>query len=689
MKTLWLDLETYNEADIKVGTYRYAETAEVTLFAYALDDDGPSVWDRASGETMPGALWNALQADDVTLVAHNANFDRTVIRLALDIDTELTRWRCTMCKAFSHAFPGSLEKLGAILGLGDDQAKLKDGKRLVQMFCKPAPKNHKADRYDHTNKPEEWARFKEYAAQDITAMREIDRRLPDWNWRADDIAMYHLDQRINDRGFVVDTDLVEAGAQAAVDEKARMAARFVELTHGVVEKPTRREQLRKFLNETFALSLEDTKADTFRDLLKTEDLHPDCVEIMQISIASNKTSTAKYAKLLPSISSDGRFRGGLQFRGAQRTRRWAGRGPQFQNLPSRGLPDDVDAYIDALKAGVHDLLFDDLMLYGSAALRGVLVAPAGKRLAIADLSNIEGRVLAYLAGERWKLQAFKDYDKGEGPDLYKITAASILGGAPDDVSKENRNVFGKVPDLAGGYAGGYGAYDTFCAAYGVAMLDYWDTIAKSVDPKLVSSAKANWTSWGEQRNPEADPEEWLAREVVKLAWRARHPKTVQLWKACSDAATRALQKPGTAYRAGPQLSFRVTTCAGYRYLLMKLPSRKVLCYFDPRLEETENSETITYMGLNSVTNQWERQHTHGGKLVENACQSLAMDIMAYPMPEIDKVTPIVLSVHDELIAEQIKGGEADLADMMMTVPEWLPDFPLAAAGFTADRYRKD
>lgn len=702
-KKLYLDLETFNEQDISVGTYRYAETAEVLLFAYALDDGPVQLWDRASGGIMPGDLFGWLKNDSVDLCAHNALFDRTMITHALGIETRLERWRCTMAKAYSHAFPGSLDACGAALGLPKDKAKLSDGKKLINRFCKPAPANHKADRYDATTHPEEWERFRRYAVQDIEAMREVDRRLPSWNWKDSDIALYHLDQRINDRGFEVDQELTKAGAAAAIADKARMADEFVQLTDGVVERPTQRDRFCKFLNERFGSSFADggidnTRAETFREMLADSrlSLGPDCRRLMEISIMSNKTSTAKYATLEPAVSSDGRFRGGLQFRGAARTRRWAGRTFQPQNLPSRGLPaqHSIDQYIRALKMDMHECLFDDLMLYGSAALRGVVVAPEGKTLAVADLSNIEGRVNAWLAGETWKIDAFFDYDKGTGPDLYNITAGSILGRDPYEIEKKDRNVFGKVPELALGYEGGFGAFETFCKSYGVAMADHEDTIHANVDAKYLTAAKANYTRWGEAKNPEADVTEWLTRETVKLAWRGRHPKIVQLWKACKEAAKTAIQNPGKTYRAGPWLKFAVKKHAGHSYLLCRLPSGNFLCYSAPRYHEKDDA--ITYMGIDSTATggmygKWQRLYTYGGKIVENACQSLALDIMAANMGAIDMSGfPIILTVHDEIIAEPTDSGTGDeLAEMMSQTPEWLPNFPLAAAGFDTPRYRKD
>ncbi len=700
---LYLDTETYNaEKDVSAGTYEYARTAEVLLISYAFDDEPVQLWDITSGcITGHFRLIRALKDQQINITAHNAMFDRNVLRAFANKHPNLSirnlgtrfRWRCTMAKALAHGFPGSLDQLGKILGLPHDQTKIKDGKRLINKFCKPAPSNHKAERYDRNSHPEDWERFCEYAIRDIEAMREIDKRLPDWNYRDGELDIYHLDQRINDRGFLVDTELVEAGSRAATEEKENLAARFIELTGGVVERPTLRAKFQEYLNDTFDLELDNTRSQTFKDLLAdpNHDLPDEAVELMQISIMSNKTSTAKYTALTPAISPDHRFRGGLQYAGAARTRRWAGRTFQPHNLPSRGLPaqKSIEQYIRALKAGVHDLLFEDLMLYGSAALRGVLVAPPDKRLVVADLSNIEGRANAWLAGEDWKIKAFEDFDRGEGPDLYNVTAGSLLGQDPYEISKTDRNVMGKVPELALGYQGGVGAFQTFAQAYGVYMADHWETIQANM-PNFAMQANENYQIWGKERDPELPAKEWIASETVKLAWRARHPAIAKLWHACEAAARNALKNPGKTFQAGPHLRFKKVSHAGHGYLLLRLPSGNFLCYFSPRIA---TDGTITHMGLNGLTRQWERQSTYGGKLVENACQSLSRDILASSMPRAEEAGfEVVLTVHDETVTEAPISDQhtaKELSAIMATPPEWATGFPLAAAGFEADRYRKD
>jgi DNA polymerase bacteriophage-type len=696
---LYLDFETFNTRHINVGTYAYAETAEVLLTAYAKDDGPVQLWHRASGQTLPPDLWRWLNDPKITLVAHNAIFDRNILKSALDLDTDLTRWHCTMVQAMAHGFIGRLGRLCEIFKLNPDEAKLQEGKKLINRFCKPAPKNHKADRYDATTHPEEWDRFCEYAKQDITSMRILKNRLPNWNYRNTELALYHLDQKINDRGFCVDCELVNAGARAAVTEKENLAKRFIEITGGDVEAPTQREKFKNYLNKRFGFDLDNTRATTFRDMIDAGGLPPEAKELMQVSMLANKTSTAKYKTLAPAISSDNRFRGGLQFDGAVRTRRWAGRVFQPHNLPSRGLPPEatIEAYIRALKAGCHGYLFDDLMLLGSASLRGVLVAAPGKKLVVSDLKNIEGRANAYLANETWKLEAFEAFDRGEGPDLYNVTAGGILGKDPYSLTKTERNVMGKIPELALGYEGGFGAFQTFSKSYGVQMADHWGIIQQNVPRKFINQAKENWDIWGRGKSPDTDPIEWYASESVKLGWRDRHPGIVRLWRSCNIAFKRALEKPGTAFKAGKWLKFKCVTHAGFKYLLMRLPSGNFLVYFNPKVTYTNSEKTrfdLSYEGLDSTDGRyhWTRIYTYGGKLVENACQSLSRDILGANMPAAEAAGyEIVLTVHDENVTETPDRPEFNaehLSEIMSIVPDYLPGFPLAAEGFAAQRYRK-
>ena len=318
------------------------------------------------------------------------------------------------------------------------------------------------------------------------------------------------------------------------------------------------------------------------------------------------------------------------------------------------------------------------------------------KIVAADLSNIEGRGLAFLAGEKWKLEAFRAYDRGEGPDLYNITATSIIGGDPYKVSKANRNAFGKVPDLFGGFEGGVGACQQFASSYGIKVMDHWDTIQENTDPVHIASAKGNYEKWGYEKaeSMEISKEEWIASETVKLAWRARHPATRQFWYDTKNAAVNAIQNPGQIFNAGPYIKMSVRRKGGHAYLLAKLPSGRFLTYFHPRLEGDGRDMKISYSGQYRRTPTsppvWGRVFTYGGKLVENFTQAFARDVMAYNMPTAEAAGyAIVLTIHDEEVTESEDGTAEELSAIMATVPPWAEGLPLAAAGFVADRYKKD
>lgn len=700
MKILWLDRETWSERDLKaVGTYEYAASAEDLLISYAVDDGPVRVWD-CTCEPMPADLFEAMQECE-EVWAHNAAFDKAIHNGPNQVHLPpipLPRWRCSMAMALSHALPAGLDDLCTVLGVPVELAKIKDGKKLVALFTRPQPANRKVQRATRETHPDEWARFKQYAANDISAMRECVKRMPRWNWDASAIAEWHCDQRINERGFAVDRALTRAGAQAAVVEKERIGVRFRELTHGVVDRPSQRAQFQQYVLQEFGVALEDTTKDTFTQMLKNPQLDPTLAELMQLSMAANKTSTAKYARLEPAIQQDDRFRGGLQFAGAGRTRRWAGRMFQPQNLPSRGLPDaeQVEHYIEMLKIGCHDLYYENLMLFGAAALRGVVVAPKGKKLVVADLSNIEGRMLSWVAGEHWKLAAFREFDAGRGPDLYKVTASVITGVPPEEVSKAIRNSLGKVSDLASGYMGGVAGYQKFAAAYNVRMADYWGVLQQQVSPDLIFKARENLEKWGRAQLAalEIDEVEWLASEACKLAWRERHPATKSFWYSLQGAAKDAIRNHGAIYSVGQYVKLKTVAHKGQRWLVVKLPSGRYITYFDPHLMD---DGSLAYYGEaaeeGKTTRQWVRVFTHGGKMTGNVCQTLSRDILVPALQYGEQKGYIpVLTVHDEIITETENTPEfcADgLAEIMATNPEWAKGLPLAAAAFESFRYRKD
>lgn len=696
--TAYLDTETFHPESIKtIGGYRYTSEADVLIVTWAIGDGPVRRWDATETFDPPDDLVAMLADERILVWAHNASFDRRVIAHDARLPSvPLERWRCTMTQALCHALPAGLDELCSVLGVPADQAKLADGKKLVRRFTQPTPKNYKVRRFTRENDPEGWARFNHYAEMDIVAMRECHKRMPTWNYAGREIDLWLLDQKINDRGFYVDRELVEAAVAATIDEKKILLARFLQITQGEVDAPSKREQLIRFVAWRFTLALENTQKGTLEQLLKRRDLDPELRELLEICIESNKTSTSKYARLLPTISDDDRFRGGLQFAGAGRTRRWGGRVFQPHNLPSRGLPKaaSVDAYIACIKAGIHTACFDNLMWYGSAALRGVLTTPPGRHIVAADLSNIEGRVLAWVAGEETKLKAFREFDAGTGPDLYNITANMITGVDPWNVPKKIRNAFGKVPDLASGYAGGVAGYQTFAKAYGIKMADHWDTIQTAVDPQFIAAARKNRTKgWAQNQidTLEISEEEWLASEVCKLAWRARHPHIVQFWYALEQAMRNAIIDPGSVHQV-TRLKVSCRTERGHLWLQILLPSGRRLCYFHPGIDP--ETKSIHYMAMATEDGGpriWQKTYTHGGKATGNCCQVIARDILADAMPNVEAAGyDIVLTVHDEIVGDAPDTLDAtDMVRILATNPHWAPDLPLAAAGFTHDRYCKE
>lgn len=685
MTILHIDTETYSDVPIKHGTHKYAERVEIMLMPWAIDDGPVSVVDEANGEKRPAELREALADPDVLVMAHNSHFDRTVLRHT-GTDIALPRWRDTMVKAYAHGLPGSLGQLCEILRVPVDQAKDKAGKQLIHLFCKPRPATSNIRRATRTTHPVEWERFKEYAALDIVAMREVNKRLPEWNYRGQELALWFLDQTINDRGVTVDLDLATAAISAVDAAQKVLAARTKELTGGVVQAATQRDALLAHLLAEYGVDLPDMQMATLERRIEDTSLPVALRELLAIRLQASTTSTSKYKTLVKATSSDGRLRGCLQFNGASRTGRWAGRLFQPQNLPRPSLDqDDIDLGIEALKVGSADLLFPNVMQLTSSAIRGCIVAPKGKKLVVADLSNIEGRDQAWLAGEKWKLRAFRQYDEGTGHDLYKLAYAKSFGIAPDDVTKDQRQV-GKVQELALGYEGGVGAFLTFAAAYNIDLEEMADRAYGAIPADILEEAVGmlEWTKKNKRPTFGLSDKAWIVCECFKRGWRYGHPNITQMWADLGDNVRAAICNPGTTYHCR-LLKIR----RDGNWLRIGLPSGRALCYPSPQVEDG----VITYMGTNQYTRKWSRLKTYGGKLFENICQAVARDVMAHNMPTIEATGyQIVLSVHDELICEAPDSDEftADhLASLLAANPPWAPDMPLAAAGFETYRYKKD
>lgn len=708
MTILWGDIETFSECDLKTaGTHRYAEhpSTRIIVWQWAIDDGEPVVEDLSDGSMPSDESMRLLLDPNVTLVFHNSTFDRTVLRHVWGLDIPVERWQDTMVKALAHGLPGGLDKIGQILGLEADEAKDKRGRELIQLFCKPRPKGSKLRRATRETHPKEWAEFLEYSRQDIVAMRAIDKRLPTWNYRAGhpELALWHLDQRINDRGIAVDVELARCAIDAVAVEQKRLKAEVLEATDGLVASASKRDQLLAFICAEYGVDLPDLRADTVRRRLEDPDLPEGVKLLLALRLESSKTSTAKYKALVNAVSSDGRLRNTLQFAGASRTGRWAHRLFQPGNMPRPDLSlvadhfqvsikeaedllvDYLDQGVEALKGGYADVVFDNVIGLTANAVRGCIVAPPGKKLVVADLSNIEGRGLAFLAGERWKLKAFADFDAGTGEDLYKVAYGRSFNIDPKEATGQKRQI-GKVMELGLGYEGGVAAFLTFAAVYNMDLEELAKAVYGTASEQALSDAQGMWQWAVKNKRTIGLPERvYVACEVLKRAWRDAHPNTTALWAAAAEAVRLAIRNPGETFPIGQHLKVR----RDGKWLRIRLPSGRYLCYLNP---DVDDKGQISYFGVNQYTRQWGRIKTYGGKLVENATQAFARDVLAYNMPAIEQAGyEIVLSVHDELLTEtpdDPRYSADDLGRMMATVPAWAKGIPLAASGFETVRYRK-
>lgn len=688
MPTLYLDLETYSEVPIKFGTHRYAEGVEILLAARAVDDGPVDVLDFTAGDAAIKAdiLHQEIKAAD-RVVIHNSHFDRTVLR-ACGIELAPEKIVDTMVLAMAHSMPGGLAKLCNVVNVPLDKQKDADGKRLIRLFCMPRPKNQKLRRATRETHPEDWAKFIDYARLDIEAMRAVYKRLPKWNWSAAERELWLLDQAINDRGVAIDMDLVHAAIAAVDQAQAELTEETQELTDGAVGAATQRDAMLRYVAEVFDVELGDLRGSTVEQLLEDDRLHPDLRDLLAVRLQASTTSTAKYKKLLDATSSDGRLRGTLQFCGAARTGRWAGRLFQPQNLPRPNLKaGEIDVGVEALKLGGAELITDNVMELTSNALRGCIIAPPGKKLVVADLSNIEGRVLAWLAGEAWKLEAFRAYDAGAGHDLYKLTAGRILGKDPDQVTKQERQSYGKTSELALGYEGGVGAFLTFAKAYRVDLDEMATQATANLPAWAIEKSREAWDWMVAGNRPTFDlaKDTWVACDAIKRSWRDAHSNIAELWRSLQAAVVGAVENPGEVFDAGLYLSVEKKA----NWLRIILPSGRALSYPSVRVEDGK----ITYTGANQFTRQWGRIGTYGGKLVENVTQAAARDVLATGMLAAEKAGySIVLSVHDELICEVPDSPyytAAGLARLMSINPWWAEGLPLAAAGFETHRYKKE
>lgn len=997
MKYLFADLETFSPLNLpQVGSFRYAEDCEILLWGYAIDTEPARVWDCTNPQTkeMPEALAKALkevQAGERKIVWHNGMMFDTVVLAAHGYHIPLEMIVDTMVIAYQHGLPGALGDLCDVLRMSTDKAKDKDGKRLVQLFCKPQPECYKVRRHDRYTKSEDWIKFVNYCRLDVEAERELFKALPKWNCTEWEHRLQVLDAEINRRGVKVDIELAKAAVELSERRKGILAEETQRQTNGEVGAATQRDALIDYMAREYGWKIDTMTKAELEKRVDDPSVPEPVRELLKLRLMSTKTSIQKFKALLRRVNKDGRMRGGLQFRGAARTGRWcltgdhevltpngwvrldewqggeiacwnvdetvdfmeakalafpyegemcaieskrvsqistpdhrmacawgtkrewrvktaeecalgkvripyygrrklpwfcveeiplrvavmtqadghfssrgrvtfhfkkerkvarcqmllsaagirfsrntyetgtvftvypsdipewlrafeekvfspalfdadpdvffdelsfwdgsvstknsfqystavranadfvqafahmsgraaillerpgrkegwstiytlniwengsnrsvvmpeahskqafkgtvycaetktgffmvrrngrvwvtgnSGRGMQLQNLARPTMPQrEIDFAAAVLKDGTFECFYEDPSSVLPNLLRGEIIAPAGKKLIVADYSNVEGRVLAWLAGEEWKLQAFRDFDAGHGHDLYKLAYAKAFGVKPEDVTKPQRQI-GKVLELALGYGGGAAAFARFASGYGMNLNEMAEYVKSSAPRADWLDAADSYSFFAEKKMTGGlERETFIACETLKRLWRKTNPKIVQFWANVGQAVQKAIVSRESV-RVG-YVAFTRTES----FLVIRLPSGRLLCYPSPKTNPGVGKDSFTYMGVNQFSRKWEKIESYGPKCVENACQAVACDLLSEGLLRMDAAGyKTVLTIHDEAITEAPDTDEFTFKKMehlMSTLPDWAPGLPLVAAGYEAYRYRKD
>ncbi|WP_417083798.1 DNA polymerase [Evtepia gabavorous] len=646
MQTLSIDLETYSDQPLaKTGVYRYVESPdfEILLFAYSVDGGPVQQIDLACGEKIPPTILAALEDDKVTKWAFNANFERICLSRFLGYPAgdylEPDSWKCSMVWAAYMGLPLSLEGAGAVLGL--EKQKLAEGKDLIKYFCQPcAPTKTNGQRTRNLpeHAPDKWQAFKKYNIRDVETEMSIQARLlkypvPDSVWEE-----YHLDQEINDRGVGLDMELVRQAIQMDGRSRSELTQAMKELTS--LDNPNSVQQMKQWLADN-GVETDTLGKKAVAELLKTAP--PQLQKVLTLRQQLAKSSVKKYQAMETAICADDRARGMFQFYGANRTGRWAGRIIQMQNLPQNHL-DDLSEARGLVRAGGFDaleMLYEDVPDTLSQLIRTAFVPQENRKFIVADFSAIEARVIAWLAGEKWRQDVF-----AEGKDIY-CASASQMFGVPVEKHGVNGHLRqkGKIAELALGYGGSVGALK----AMGALEMG----LSEDELPALVS------------------------------AWRQANPKIVQFWWAVDRAVMEAVSRRTTTKTHGIIFSAR------NGMLFITLPSGRSLAYVKPKIGENRfGGDCITYEGVGG-TKKWERIDSYGPKFVENIVQATSRDILCYAMKTL-RCCSIVMHIHDEVVIEADRRMSLQaVCDQMGRTPPWANGLQLRADGYETDFYKKD
>lgn len=673
MRHLHVDIETRSRAELtKTGVYRYVECPDfrVMLISYALDNRPVELIDLTTEYGTPRAdrFFDMLADPSLKKVAFNAQFERVCLTADFGIECPPEQWECAMVRALAMGFPGRLGDVGERVGIPEDKRKLGTGLRLIRKFCMP---DKKTGRFSFPEYHEDdWALFREYCIRDTEAEREIYKRLALFPLRPEEQRLWELDQRINDRGVKIHAPLATAAIAAAGEEIGKLEAEAISLTG--LSNPGSRHQLLAWLRAEQEgeglVETKDLKKKTVAKLLRTD--QPIVIDnVLRLRQEISKSSIAKYGAMLRGVCGDGRLRGLLQFYGAIRTGRWAGRLVQVQNLP-QNLIEDLREMRAILLADPHAIgMFHDSVLgVLSELIRTAFIPGDGARLISVDFSAIEARVIAWVAHEAWRMDVFATHGKiyeASAEQMFRLPAGSVTKGDP-------LRQKGKIAELALGFQGGVGALELMGA----------------LDMGLTADEL---------------PE-------IKDRWRAASPSIVCLWYAMEETARKALFNKGQRIAVAPAMSrlladrgidplpatagvHRVAFEYSSGCLFMHLPSGRRLTYPKPRVEEGAYGPKVTFMGLHPLTHKWSRCDTFGGRLVENLVQATARDCLREAMFRADETgLDIVFTVHDEMVLEvgedEAESALEDLLAIMADPIDWAQGLPLKADGDVLDFYRK-
>lgn len=655
MKTLSIDIETYSSADLsKCGVYKYSESPDfdILLFGYSVDGGKVQVIDLASGETLPVEIHSALTDAAVMKWAFNAQFERVCLSrwlkrrgLPLDQDNPESQflrpsaWRCSMVWSAYMGLPLSLEGAGVVLGL--EKQKLKEGKDLIRYFsmpCKPSKANAGRERNLPADAPDKWQQYKAYNARDVETELELQAKLHKFPVPVSEWQNYILDQVINDRGIRLDMDIVEEAIR--FDERAKQELTYLLQQMTELDNPNSVAQMKAWLSDQ-GMETDTLGKAAVKELLKTA---PEPLgRVLELRQTLAKSSVKKYTSMKNAVCSDGRVRGLLQFYGANRTGRWAGRLVQVQNLPQNHMP-DLEQARQLVKLGQYEMLealYDTVPEVLSELIRTAFIPKDGHQFIVADFSAIEARVIAWLAGETWRNKVFATHGR-----IYEASASQMFHVPIEEITKGSPlRQKGKISELALGYGGSVGALKAM-GALDMGVLE--DELQPLVN-----------------------------------VWRAANPNIVRFWWDVDRAAMTAVKERTITSTHGIQFECR----SGM--LFVRLPSGRQLSYVKPKLGQNRfGNDAVTYEGV-GATKKWERIETYGPKLVENIVQAISRDLLCHALHRFQHCE-IVMHVHDELVIEADAHLSMEaICEQMSRVPLWAEGLLLRADGFVCPFYKKD